>query len=196
MTGKIEGINTTEPVTATLDWNAYTEFEGGLDRYEVYRKNPSGDYELITHPGIQSTSFNEYVSEINQDSMKGEISYRVLAIESDNNPHGIKGESQSNELRLAIETQLYAPNAFTPNDDGLNDTFGPVFDFIPSKFRMLIYDRSGKMLFQTTDPYDGWDGTLNGSTPARQGVYIFHIEYTSYSGARKTKTGNLSLINP
>jgi gliding motility-associated-like protein len=186
----------TEGSIATLSWNPYTVYEGSLEGYSIYRINPSGEYDLINTVGPEANTYIEDISLIGQDTMKGEISYRVLAKESDDNPYGVMGESQSNELTLSIETKLYMPNAFTPNDDGLNDIFGPVLDFTPSSYRMLIYDRSGKMLFQTTDPYDGWDGTLNGSTLARQGVYIYHLEYTSYSGVRKVETGNLSLINP
>jgi len=78
----------------------------------------------------------------------------------------------------------------------MNDTFLPILDFMPSSYKMLIYDRSGKMLFQSADPYYGWDGTLNGRKLARQGVYVYHIEYTSYTGIRKVLTGNLSLVNP
>lgn len=177
-----------------LNWNPYTEFEGSVEEYAIYRMNAFGEYELIRSLGPEHNSYIEDISMIGRDTMKGEIFYQLVARETDNNPYGVQGESHSNELTLAIETQLFVPNAFSPYKDGMNDKFGPVLDFTPSRYRMLIYDRSGKMLFQTTDPYDGWDGTLNGSTLARQGVYIYHIEYTSYTGVREVLTGNLSLV--
>lgn len=181
---------------AKLNWNPYTNFEGGVEGYSVYRKNPAGEYELISTLGQDQTSYIEDVSMIGQDKLKGEIFYQVVARESSANPYGVQGESRSNELSIAIETQLFIPNAFSPNNDDMNDIFKPVLDFTPSSYKMLIYDRSGKMLFQTNDPYDGWDGSLNGRKPARQGVYVYHIEYTSYTGIRKVMTGNVSLVNP
>lgn len=190
LTGRAEGS------LSRLNWNLYTEYEGSLEGYTIYRMNSAGDYELIATLGPEHNSYIEDVSMIGQDRLKGKINYQVVAIEANNNPYGIKGHSRSNELTIAIETQLFVPNAFSPNGDEMNNTFEPVFDFAPEAYRMLIYDRSGKMLFQTTDPYMGWDGTLNGRSLARQGVYVYHIEYTSYSGVRKVLTGNVSLVNP
>lgn len=190
LTGEIDGT------IAKISWNPYLEYAGGVEGYAIYRMNPYDELELITTAAPEAVSYIEDLLQIGQESLKGEIHYQVEAIEADGNPYGVKGRSSSNILTLNVETQLFVPNAFSPNDDGMNDTFGPVMDFTPSAFRMLIYDRTGKMLFQTTDPYEGWDGTLNGSTMARQGVYIYHIEYTSYSGVRKVLTGNLSLVNP
>ena len=51
------------------------------------------------------------------------------------------------------------PNAFTPNGDGLNDTFRPVAtgDLI-RQFSMVIYYRWGQMIFETSDYSAGWAG--------------------------------------
>ena len=90
---------------------------------------------------------------------------------------------------------MWMPNAFSP-DGHSNNRFHPVMDFIPKDFKMLIFDRTGKVLFHTTDPsYEGgWDGTMNGSGRAREGVYIYHVTYLSYNGVRRELTGNLTLV--
>lgn len=182
---------------ASLNWQPYEGYAGGVEGYEIYRMNPYGELELVTTIPPGSASYSEDLTKIGQDRMKGEISYQVIAVEGDGNPHSTKGRSSSNILTINVETQLFVPNAFAPNSDiEINKKFGPVMDFTPASYRMLIYDRTGKMLFQTSDPYDGWDGTLDGSTPARQGVYIYYIEYKSYSGSRQVLSGNLSLVNP
>ncbi len=188
--GEVEGS------MAKLSWNPYTNYVGKIEGYEIYRMNEYSEYELISNAQPGAISYVEDLSTIGSGTMKGEISYQIKAIETDNNPNGIKGISRSNEITISVETKLFVPNAFSPNDDGMNDFFGPILDFTPSDYKMYIYERSGKMLFQTNDPYYGWDGTMNGSNKAKQGVYIYHIEYTSYSGVRKVKTGNLSLVNP
>lgn len=71
---------------------------------------------------------------------------------------------------------VFMPNAFTPNNDGLNEYFGPTTacDFV--SFKLSIFDRWGKMLFQTDNP-QGWDGHRDGK-PVNGGVYLYRIEYT------------------
>jgi len=70
---------------------------------------------------------------------------------------------------------IAAPNAFTPNGDGLNDTFVLQAENI-SNFRMLIYDRWGTLLFETTELDLGWDGTIKGSN-APVGTYVWLAVY-------------------
>ncbi len=72
--------------------------------------------------------------------------------------------------------QLIFPTAFSPNQDGQNDTFRPKMLFALSDYRLRIYNRWGKMIFQSTDPSAGWKGTLQGRTsPA--GAYVWIVEY-------------------
>jgi gliding motility-associated-like protein len=55
--------------------------------------------------------------------------------------------------------QLYYPDAFTPNGDGLNDVFKVVgHDYDWSTFEMNILDRWGRVIFRTTDVNEGWNG--------------------------------------
>lgn len=77
-------------------------------------------------------------------------------------------------------------SAFTPNGDGMNDTY-----YIRSKnvksFHMDIYDRWGQTVFSTNDITQGWDGTFKG-TPQPTGVYtvFFSIEYGKNKSAERT----------
>ncbi|MBN2747777.1 MAG: gliding motility-associated C-terminal domain-containing protein, partial [Bacteroidales bacterium] len=73
--------------------------------------------------------------------------------------------------------QLYFPDAFTPNGDGLNDVFQVVgHDFDWNTFEMNILDRWGRVLFRTTDVNEGWNGkefnTGNMCPPANYVVVI------------------------
>ena len=70
---------------------------------------------------------------------------------------------------------IAVPNAFTPNGDGLNDDFLVKADNI-SNFRMLIYDRWGRLIFESTDLDQGWDGLINGQ-PAPVGTYVWLAIY-------------------
>ena len=89
---------------------------------------------------------------------------------------------------------IYFPTAFTPNGDGLNDTFKPVASNI-IKFLLEIYNRSGELIFSTTNLMKGWDGTFRGE-PCMTGVYVFKSTYqVSTTGDKnKTITGTVTII--
>ena len=70
---------------------------------------------------------------------------------------------------------IYTPSAFTPNQDGLNDQFGAVglYEALAS-YRIIIYNRWGEKVFESTSPYEKWDGTYKGQD-APQDVYSYII---------------------
>ena len=76
------------------------------------------------------------------------------------------------------EFLVYAPNAFTPNDDNTNDVFKPVISggFLVESYRFWITDRWGAVVFSTTDMDKAWLGDNNGDGYLVQdGVYQWQI---------------------
>ena len=70
---------------------------------------------------------------------------------------------------------VYAPNAFTPNNDGINDRWAPVWSAnAMSTLEIQVFDRWGRTLFTTTEQDAHWDGTANG-TPVPEGVYAWQL---------------------
>lgn len=86
------------------------------------------------------------------------------------------------------EWTFYIPNSFTPNGDGLNDTFGPKGTGTES-FEMWIYDRTGQQLFHTTDINNEWTGSN-----CQQGGYTYLIKATDKCGYQHTYSGTIILI--
>lgn len=85
------------------------------------------------------------------------------------------------------------PNAFTPNGDGLNDTFIPKIRAV-SNFSMDIFNTWGEKLYSTSSlESQGWDGTHQGQT-SPPGNYLYQITYTSREGEQFTRTGGVTLI--
>jgi len=77
---------------------------------------------------------------------------------------------------------VFIPNAFTPyNDDGLNEYFKPVYDCDIEVISFLIYDRWGKLVFNSNDLSLGWDGTAFGET-LEMGVFSWHFAYQNREG--------------
>jgi gliding motility-associated-like protein len=89
--------------------------------------------------------------------------------------------------------ELLIPNAFTPNNDGQNDVFKiknitdeRIIDF-------KVFNRWGTILFRTTDPAVGWDGTNKGQ-PQPIGVYGYVIQIGYPDGYVETYKGTVTLI--
>ena len=67
----------------------------------------------------------------------------------------------------------YAPNVFSPNDDGVNDRWQVFVPCAYTAFTLEVYDRWGSRLFSTNDPETSWDGR-----DAQPGVYVWHMRLT------------------
>ncbi|HKC67980.1 MAG TPA: PKD domain-containing protein, partial [Bacteroidia bacterium] len=87
---------------------------------------------------------------------------------------------------------LYIPNAFTPNNDGDNDVFSPIGDYI-FDFDMRIYDRWGNLVYHSTKVTNGWNGLMKGS-PAIEDVYVYIISATDYHNHSYSYKGTVTLL--
>lgn len=83
------------------------------------------------------------------------------------------------------ESFLEVPNAFTPNNDGTNDTFHVKEGYRSIvEFHAQVFNRWGKKLYEWHDPAGGWDGTVggNGGTEAPDGAYYLTVEARGADG--------------
>ena len=76
------------------------------------------------------------------------------------------------------QTNIFIPTAFSPNNDGVNDEFGPFINSAWSfrRFSLQVFDRWGRLVFQTQDPTQLWDGRSRGQL-SNSGMYIWLMEY-------------------
>ena len=99
-------------------------------------------------------------------------------------------------LREICATQIYIPNAFSPNDDGRNDTF-QVYggDFI--SLRLTVFSRWGELIFESIEQEESWDGTFRGKA-LPEGIYVWQLEYEGYlsngSTYSKVESGSIVLV--
>jgi gliding motility-associated-like protein len=70
--------------------------------------------------------------------------------------------------------KFYIPNAFTPNGDGINDLFSPIDYGQNQLISIQIFNRWGKLLFESEDAEAGWDGTYN-NKPQPLATYVYQI---------------------
>lgn len=120
-----------------------------------------------------------------QDVLPNKV-YRVTAVKRGD----ASIRSQSNYAEVIPELKMYIPNAFTPNGDGINDQFGVKGEGI-SGFHLYVYDRWGKVVFESSDPQHEWDGTYKGQ-PVQQDTYVYEVMSESYG--RRPRTGSVTLV--
>ena len=92
-----------------------------------------------------------------------------------------------------LECTAFLANVFTPNDDGLNDTYGIDNPFALTDFISLeIQDRWGNRVFTTSDPFIRWDGFYR-STAVNPGVFVYRVRYRC-SGEEQAQVGTFKII--
>lgn len=90
--------------------------------------------------------------------------------------------------------ELYVPNVFSPNNDGANDFFLPASNCVIEDYTFSVYNRWGQLLFQTTNPTEGWNGQAK-SEPVAHDTYIYAIEYRFAEFAEPVmKYGSVAVI--
>jgi gliding motility-associated-like protein len=88
---------------------------------------------------------------------------------------------------------IFLPSAFTPNGDGLNETFGISNPFAVQEFLAFeIYDRWGNRVFSAIDPFERWDGFYKGKE-VNPGVLRYVVQFRC-DGEERTVTGNVSVL--
>lgn len=96
-------------------------------------------------------------------------------------------------VRINPEPLIFAPSAFTPNGDGNNDIYLP--SIVGSiEYELIIYSRWGDMVFRTTNPHEGWNGTNQNSGPELPvGVYTYTIHVRDLNFEVADKKGYITL---
>jgi len=89
--------------------------------------------------------------------------------------------------------ELYVPNAFTPNNDGTNDVLKVFPVGIKSFNYFSVYNRTGQMVFSTTNSNIGWDGNFKGAK-MDPGNYVWIALATDYKGRVLLRKGNILLL--
>lgn len=178
---------------ADLAWTPWVHPAATVTGYALYRVDATGGtlvstFDAATNLAIDPTG----LAETNQ----GQACYYVVATALLPIPgvDTITVESRSNIACATRDASVYIPNAFSPNDDGRNDTFEPYLQFgQPQSYEMHVYDRWGGQLFSTTNFSEGWDGTAAG-TRLPTGYYVYFIRLVQANGNVYEAQGGVSLI--
>ena len=154
-----------EFAAALLTWTSYENWtaSGGVKEYIV-----SGNHEIENSNWqvlgqLMDTQFNDkqFI-----EPKRFEKCYRVQSISSDG-----QFVSESNVACLEYTATLFAPNAFTPNGDGLNDAF-EIFNYGFDRFTLNIYNSWGEKIYEKTSSEATWKP--DNSIPF--GAYVYMVK--------------------
>ena len=101
--------------------------------------------------------------------------------------------NDTQEVWIFAEPNILAPTAFTPNHDGVNDIFIPVYVEIMRIQYLRIFDRWGNLIWETADMGKGWDGTINGKQMPMD-TYVYMVVGIDVNGKTVSRKGDLTLI--
>ncbi|MBI5008362.1 MAG: gliding motility-associated C-terminal domain-containing protein [Bacteroidia bacterium] len=182
----IENINN----DLLLRWNHYEKWNGETGMYSLFVNTGTG-YSKVTEIVSSDSSFLIDYNNLMYDITTGEVCFK-LGAEEILNPYCITGSSLSGEACTESVEMVTVPDVFTPNNDMINDLFKPVLSFTPVDYIMIISDRQGRILFETKNHFDAWDGTSKGDAQP-QGIYMWSLKVLTPSGKSISKTGTIAV---
>ncbi len=104
-------------------------------------------------------------------------------------------DTVSHLAKIIQDLELFVPNSFTPNGDGLNDVFKPLgVGYIESGYQMVIYDRWGEQVFSTNQIDNGWDGRVDGKKLDINGTFTYRIVIYDLRGKDFVYVGKVTLL--
>ena len=177
----------------TLQWTPYETTTGDISQYRLYRKI-NGLIDTIINFDPDELQYDDNISHLS--ARGGRFTYLVEAvILSFSFPSNDTLKSFSNETLISQISNIHMPNAFTPNNDGYNDSFGPVNIFTDQSadYLFVIYNRWGEKVFETSEINNSWDGQYK-NQPSPLGVYVYLIHYISPEGLKFEKKGTVTLL--
>lgn len=163
----VTSIDTCEKNTGTID----VAVSGGTPGYDFIWQ-PAGPNSSINN-GLSLGTYSVVVSDAN----------------------GCTTANSAEITTLCEELIIYVPNAFIPNENGENDVFLPqLTNFKENTFEMYIFNRWGSLLYQTNNPWKGWDGSGKNVKQVELGVYIYKILVKDLNNMPFEVIGHVTLL--
>ncbi len=185
--------DTTQDVRPILNWTAYRSWPEGVRYYEIDFENTSGKFDTLGRTKSGSdTTFIDYSTDLNS---LPQYCYRVIAHRNgppSNPDQNLAISSISNVACIQAKTRVFVPNAFTPNNDGLNDSLDIKGLFI-NEYHIRIYDRWGTLVFESHNIKDSWNGSFKGAKPIND-VYKYLIDVKGVDNNLYFFQGNVTVL--
>jgi gliding motility-associated-like protein len=136
-----------------------------------------------------ATNVTHYYKKPPDDEMPKEYDIKLVVT---NSQGCVDSLIKERAVKVIGEGEIAFPNAFTPNEDGINDVFKPVAKGV-IEYELLIYNRWGELIFETTNLEMGWNGKVGGKE-AKSDVYVWKAEGRFTNGRAFELAGDVTLI--
>ncbi len=124
-------------------------------------------------------------------------SFDIKLVVSDNSNSCILPDSVTKTVdvyKIGGEQSIFVPNAFTPDNDGKNDSFGPISSGTIEGYKFQIFNRWGDLIYETTSLEDKWDGKQKGGKVETE-VFVYSLRYKDECSNKKIfKKGHVTVI--
>jgi gliding motility-associated-like protein len=118
--------------------------------------------------------------------------YEVVLVVTDDN--GCK-DTISKIIHVYEELNVFIPNMFTPNGDGINDTWKPqMSEYAKEGYQLSVFDRQGQRVFHTTDTQEAWNGVVKGKKVAPNTVYAYRVIVRDFTGQEFEFVGHVTVL--
>ena len=186
----LSGNKPDEP-TNRIEWNAFEGWETTIEKYYIYRLSGNeSSFVLIDSVNGQTLTFDDIIDP--EQASDGKFSYFVEAKQTIGGTFNYQSLSRSNIFDLFFDSEIFFPNAFRPG--GINYEFKPLFTYFSgSDYLLQIYNRWGQLIFETTVPDEGWDGTADGKSLS-SGLFVYRLSYKNIHGLEIEKKGTVLLV--
>ena len=163
-----------------LEWNEYSGWQSGINFYQL---DILSSENLIVGTLDFDTPSPRLLNISNFEGNK----YRISIYSSEGSY-----VAYSNIILLNKEKIVLFPDAFSPNADGVNDTFGPIITEA-NNYTLLIYSKWGELIFRSSSPANTWDGKYKGFA-SQPGTYFYRITFENDSGEKFDQSGSFLLL--
>ncbi len=103
-------------------------------------------------------------------------------------------DSTARKICVKPAFSFYMPNAFSPNNDGINDVLIPMGNsWLTENYTYRIFNRWGQLIFETHNISDGWDGKVKG-TNATDEIYFYYIQIEDFYGEQHNFKGHVNIL--
>ncbi len=180
-----------EDQTNQLEWTPFDIENGTVLEYRIH-KVTDVDEQVIAQVLPEELSYWDPNIENIYDSNACYFITAVGYVLMDNGV-ALQSFSRSNTICLEQFANIQFPNAFAPK--GKNTIFKPLIAFpgLIAQYELRIFDRWGKLVFETNNPEEGWNGEFKGK-PMPNGMYITTMRMTQSDGKEKQYEGPVMLI--
>ena len=174
----------------SLNWQKFSYPDDGPISYDLNRYSPNSTNRysigIYNQPTISCVD-----NDFNIDD--GRYIYEVDVLHTPVGWNGKTERSTSNRIALDQKPYVFIPNAFSPNNDGVNDVW-EIKDVFIKDYTLKVYDRWGKIVFETTNKNNLWNGKTPDGNYAANDAYVYVLTYTGWRNEVGVLHGNVTIL--